>query len=173
VQEPNLSPCRCQGADKGLVLSPCRLESVVQFRHGSRKAGLPSVATVARNVGRTHQAALAAGRSRGTTPDRRGEQPRFPPRLPEQPIFYPVLNFEYAEQIARDWNSTDARHNFLGYVTEFDVRADLIAEYEPHQVGAGHHLELWVPAERLGDFNVAIAGEIRTVAEYHRGARVR
>jgi hypothetical protein len=97
----------------------------------------------------------------------------FPPRLPGQPIFYPVLNFEYAEQIARDWNSTDARHDFLGYVTEFDVREDLIAEYEPHQVGAGHHLELWVPAERLGDFNAAIVGEIRTVAEYHRGTRVR
>jgi hypothetical protein len=30
----------------------------------------------------------------------------FPPRLAEQPIFYPVLNFEYAEQIARDWNAT-------------------------------------------------------------------
>jgi hypothetical protein len=30
---------------------------------------------------------------------------RFPPRLPDQPIFYPVLNFGYAEQIARDWNS--------------------------------------------------------------------
>ena len=26
----------------------------------------------------------------------------FPPRLPEQPIFYPVLNFGYAEQIACD-----------------------------------------------------------------------
>ncbi len=26
----------------------------------------------------------------------------FPLRLPEQPIFYPVLNEEYAAQIARD-----------------------------------------------------------------------
>jgi len=26
----------------------------------------------------------------------------FPLRLPEQPIFYPVLNEEYATQIARD-----------------------------------------------------------------------
>ena len=26
----------------------------------------------------------------------------FPPRLPEQPIFYPVTNEEYAAQIARD-----------------------------------------------------------------------
>ena len=29
----------------------------------------------------------------------------FPPRLPDQPIFYPVLNFSYAEEIARDWNA--------------------------------------------------------------------
>ena len=29
----------------------------------------------------------------------------FPPRLPEQPIFYPVANEEYATQIARDWNA--------------------------------------------------------------------
>jgi hypothetical protein len=28
----------------------------------------------------------------------------FPPRLPEQPIFYPVLSEEYAIKIARDWN---------------------------------------------------------------------
>lgn len=29
---------------------------------------------------------------------------KFPLRLLEQPIFYPVLNEEYAIQIARDWN---------------------------------------------------------------------
>jgi hypothetical protein len=28
----------------------------------------------------------------------------WPPRLPDQPIFYPVLNQEYATMIARDWN---------------------------------------------------------------------
>jgi hypothetical protein len=30
---------------------------------------------------------------------------KFPPRLPEQPIFYPVRNEAYATQIARDWNT--------------------------------------------------------------------
>src|SRR5262245_64455935 len=44
---------------------------------------------------------------------------RFPPRLPEQPIFYPVLNLEYAEQIARDWN---VRASGFGAVTAFQVR---------------------------------------------------
>ena len=32
----------------------------------------------------------------------------FPPRLPEQPIFYPVENETYARQIARDWNVTSS-----------------------------------------------------------------
>jgi hypothetical protein len=97
----------------------------------------------------------------------------FPPRLPQQPIFYPVLNFEYAEQIARDWNSQDDRHDFVGYVTEFDVQAKLIAGYEPHQVGGHRHRELWVPAAELTTFNDAIVGEIRVVAEYHHGERIR
>jgi hypothetical protein len=40
----------------------------------------------------------------------------FPPRLPEQPIFYPVLNEEYAAQIARDWNAKQGQTK-VGYVT--------------------------------------------------------
>jgi hypothetical protein len=30
---------------------------------------------------------------------------RWPARLPDQPIFYPVTNEAYAIQIARDWNT--------------------------------------------------------------------
>jgi hypothetical protein len=96
----------------------------------------------------------------------------FPPRLPEQPIFYPVCNFEYAEQIARDWNSTDARHNHIGYVTEFDVRSDYLEAYETHIVGGQQHREYWIPAENLADLNDAIVGPIRIVAEYRQGQRV-
>lgn len=59
----------------------------------------------------------------------------FPPRLPGQPIFYPVLNFEYAEQIARDWNSTDERHGFVGFVTRFQVLESFIEPYDVQQVG--------------------------------------
>lgn len=40
----------------------------------------------------------------------------FPPRLPEQPIFYPVLNEEYAVQIAHDWNVPASG---AGFVTRF------------------------------------------------------
>ena len=33
----------------------------------------------------------------------------FPPRLPEQPIFYPVLNEQYAVEIASKWNTKIGR----------------------------------------------------------------
>ena len=54
----------------------------------------------------------------------------FPPRLPEQPIFYPVLNFAYAEQIARNWNSTRADAGFQDFVTRFEVDNAYVARYE-------------------------------------------
>ena len=33
----------------------------------------------------------------------------YPPRLPEQPIFYPVLNEKYAREIAEKWNKKICR----------------------------------------------------------------
>jgi len=35
---------------------------------------------------------------------RAADMKAFPPRLPEQPIFYPVTTEDYAIKIARDWN---------------------------------------------------------------------
>lgn len=94
----------------------------------------------------------------------------FPPRLPDQPIFYPVLNFEYAEQIARDWN---ARGGEEGFVVTFDVD-DAVARRYPEQTAgsATLHRELWVPAEELMAFNDAIQGSIEVVSRYRGGARV-
>ena len=93
---------------------------------------------------------------------------RFPPRLPEQPIFYPVLNEAYATQIAREWN---ARYNEdrVGYVTRFHVRTDHLNRYEVKVVGRSEHQEYWIPAEELDEFNEQIVGEIEVIAEY-RGA---
>ena len=48
----------------------------------------------------------------------------FPPRLPEQPIFYPVLTEDYARQIARDWNVLASG---AGYVTRTDGSASIWA----------------------------------------------
>jgi len=89
----------------------------------------------------------------------------FPPRLPEQPIFYPVLNETYATEIARDWN---AKHNTpkVGYVTCFSVRTEYIQQFEIHTVGAAIHQEYWIPAEGLDEFNRNIVGPIEVIAEY-------
>jgi uncharacterized protein len=87
----------------------------------------------------------------------------FPPRLPEQPIFYLVLSEEYAAQIAERWN---VRESGSGYVTEFDVDADYVAKFEVQKVGGREHLELWVPAEELEAFNRHIVGTIRVVREF-------
>ena len=96
----------------------------------------------------------------------------FPPRLPEQPIFYPVLNEPYATQIARDWNSKSAQNGNAGFVTRFEVRADFLANYAVETVGNRTHQEYWIPAEDLDAFNANIVGEIAVLAEYRHGARV-
>lgn len=89
----------------------------------------------------------------------------FPPRLPDQPIFYPVLNFAYAEEIARDWNAKTAP--WAGFVTRFDVHAAAATRYDIQVVGSEHtHQELWVPAGDLDAFNAAIVGPIEVVAAY-------
>ncbi|HEV2801978.1 MAG TPA: hypothetical protein VGW12_16000 [Pyrinomonadaceae bacterium] len=89
----------------------------------------------------------------------------FPPRLPEQPIFYPVLNEEYATQIARDWN-TKFNADRTGYVTRFQVRTEFLKRYAPQIVGGSVHQELWVPAEELPLFNQNIVGLIEVIAEF-------
>ncbi|HEY7403492.1 MAG TPA: hypothetical protein VIB39_08225 [Candidatus Angelobacter sp.] len=92
----------------------------------------------------------------------------FPPRLPEQPIFYPVLSRAYAEQIARDWNTRDERSSYVGYVTEFDVDTDYLGRFEIRQAGSREHLEYWIPAEELGTFNRHIRGAIRIINRFSR-----
>lgn len=88
---------------------------------------------------------------------------RFPPRLPEQPIFYPVCNERYAREIAERWNAKDGAK---GFVTRFRIEDTTAAQYEPRIVGARHHEELWIPAEELDAFNAAIVGKIEVIAEY-------
>lgn len=92
----------------------------------------------------------------------------FPPRLPDQPIFYPVANREYAEQIARDWNTRDERSGFVGYVVEFDIDADYLSRFEPKKVGGANHLEYWIPAEELEEFNRHINGRIRGIKKFSK-----
>jgi hypothetical protein len=88
----------------------------------------------------------------------------FPPRLPEQPIFYPVTNLGYATQITRNWNTRE--DDRVGYVTEFEIPDDYATQFERHAVGGREHEELWIPAERLLEFNSQILTPIKVVAAY-------
>jgi hypothetical protein len=87
----------------------------------------------------------------------------WPPRLPEQPIFYPVLNEDYAIRIARDWNVPASGS---GFVTRFEVDSEFLRRYPVRQAGGETILELWVPAEELDEFNAHIVGRIEVVREF-------
>ncbi len=89
----------------------------------------------------------------------------FPPRLPEQPFFYPVMNEEYAIQITRDWNVPAYGY---GFVTRFNVEAEYLRKYEIQNVGGKIHNELWIPAEELEEFNRKIIGKIEVIREYKK-----
>ena len=96
---------------------------------------------------------------------------RFPTRLAGQPIFYPVLDRGYAEQIARDWNAPDPACGHVGYVLRFHLPTAHAARYPVRTVGDRTAKELWVPAEELAALNDAIIGLIEVVAEF-RGCEI-
>lgn len=91
----------------------------------------------------------------------------FPPRLSMQPIFYPVLNLEYAVQIARDWNTKDPQSGYMGVAMCFTVDSAYLDRFEIQTVGAKQHQELWIPAEELKTFNQHIQGKIRIEAAFY------
>jgi hypothetical protein len=93
---------------------------------------------------------------------------RFPPRLPHQPFFYPVLSQRYATQIARDWNTKDETSRFAGYVLRFGVRIEFLSHYKVHTVGSSEHREYWIPAADLEKLNENIFGAIEVVSEFRR-----
>lgn len=90
----------------------------------------------------------------------------FPPRLDWQPIFYPVLTEDYATRIARDWNTADDAIGGVGYVLRFVVEDGYIAGHQVHEAGGREHLEYWIPAEELTEFNDHLVGPIEVIAEW-------
>lgn len=90
---------------------------------------------------------------------------RFPPRRPDQPIFYPVMNEAYAIQISVEWNVPAYGS---GFVTKFSVNSDFLKRYKVENVGGEIHNELWVPAEELEAFNDHIVGVIEVTQEYYK-----
>ena len=92
---------------------------------------------------------------------------RFPPRLEWQLIFYPVMNKEYAEQIAKQWNTEDEFSGYAGHVLSFDLPKQFIQKYPVQNVGGEIHNELWVPANDLEEFNNNIIGLIRVINSFY------
>lgn len=82
---------------------------------------------------------------------------RFPARLPDQPIFYPVTNEGYAIQITKEWNVPAYG---VGYVTRFAIDSAYLQKFTIQNVGDQRHDELWIPAEELEKFNDHIMGLI-------------
>ena len=93
----------------------------------------------------------------------------FPPRLFWQPIFYPVLNENYAIHIAREWNTKDPENGSVGYVTRFAVEREYLSKFPTQRVGNAEAIELWVPAEELAEFNKHIVGVIEVIHEFRGG----
>lgn len=91
------------------------------------------------------------------------EYRRWPPRLPEQPIFYPVTNEAYARQIAERWN---VQESGSGFVTRFALKKEFLDRYVRQIVGAREHEEYWIPAEELEALNDAIVGTIEVIASF-------
>jgi hypothetical protein len=133
------SPLRSRGFGPGLHWRPNRTE-------------------LFRPVGRAELELIAAARYLS-----------FPPRLPEQPIFYPVLEYEYAVEIARDWNSQQPASGNVGYVTRFFIPAAYLNEREIHEVGGRQRREYWIPADELPAFNAALVSPIQVVAAFENG----
>jgi hypothetical protein len=124
---------------------------------GTKRGSEPATVTLYRPVGQNELDLIVESGYR-----------RFPPRLPDQPIFYPVCNEEYAVEIAERWN---VREKGIGHVTCFRVLADYLSAFQPQVVGARHHVEYWIPAELLDAFNDAIVGPIEVIRTFHRPTR--
>lgn len=92
---------------------------------------------------------------------------KYPPRLVGQPIFYPVLNYEYAAQIAKEWNTEDEFSGYCGFVTQFEIDTAYISKFKVETVGTSMHQELWVLAEELEEFNAHIIGKIEVTGAFY------
>lgn len=91
----------------------------------------------------------------------------FPPRLSWQPIFYPVLDYDYACSIAYEWNTNDDANGNVGYVTQFEIPEDYFKSFEVQNVGARNHNEIWVPAEKLEEFNDQLQSQIKIIKAFY------
>jgi hypothetical protein len=87
----------------------------------------------------------------------------FPPRLPEQPFFRPVLNEVHRNQIARSWST---RRWGIGYVTNFKVDSESLRQFPLQRAGTRIPQQSWIRAEELEEFNRHIVGSIKRLRPF-------
>ena len=80
-----------------------------------------------------------------------------------------MLDFDYAAQIARDWNTRGETSGLRGYVPHFRVKAEFLSSHEIHQLGDRNYREYWIPSVDLCGLNANIEGVIECVAEFVTG----
>lgn len=90
--------------------------------------------------------------------------------MSEQPIFYPVMNEEYAVQITKEWNVPAYG---AGFVMKFEVDTNYLKNFGIENVGGAIHNELWVPAEELEVFNARVSGFIEVTHWFYEGISFR
>lgn len=128
------------------------LEALLKEAHRGRQENADGTTTLWRPVGPAELDALRATDMRA-----------WPARLPDQPIFYPVLNEAYARQIAEEWNVAASGS---GYVARFVLPTSFARRYPTRQAGGADKLELWVPAEELEELNRHLVAPIEVVSAY-------
>ncbi len=96
----------------------------------------------------------------------------FPVTTRHEPIFFPVHSFEYADKIARSWNSVEEDYQFLKFIVMFSLTDKFLARYATQSACEGRYVEYWIPPEDLDEVNENIIGQIEVVAEYKKASRI-
>ena len=88
---------------------------------------------------------------------------KFPPRLVGQPIFYPVLNEAYANQISKEWNVPSYG---VGHVVKFEIADNFLKNYNVQNVGGEIHNEFWILAEDMDKMHHNLIGQIELIRTF-------
>ena len=85
---------------------------------------------------------------------KQSEYTKYPARLPEQSIFYPVLNAKYND-------------DHKGYVTKFEIDDEYFQHFDIHTVGASYQQEIWVLAQAMEKMHQHMIGKIQVICEIY------
>ena len=91
---------------------------------------------------------------------------RFPTRQTWQPIFYPVADLSYAEQIAYECH-VNASSGYGGFVVQFDVEERYMDSFKLPRSTNATFQEFRIPAESLPELNRQLQGDIQLVSSFY------